>query len=285
MNPLMNGSKSRLARVFLFLLLLWNIRAEASPCIAPEYCEFYLAPVNIIEGGSGFQDIFAQTSFNLIGFSLSVKILDTSLVSNAHIVIDDTDTGDLVPDYFYENGHDEWMVSGVVFSFLGNPYQALPPVLPGDPMWKIARIQFDLNPSVPPGSYPIFELEDGGSAFAGSPSITNIVVHAGASRSPELINEEVTVLSNTNPFIRGDTNGDSSVNIVDPIYLLRYLFVAGSPPPYCEDAADANDDGTNNIVDAIVTLSALFVAGSPPIPLPHPDPGSDPTPDALNDCP
>lgn len=79
-------------------------------------------------------------------------------------------------------------------------------------------------------------------------------------------------------FVRGDTNGDRSVNIADPIQSLAYLFTGGAVP--CLDAADSNDDGTVNIGDPIHTLAYLFSAGPPPPP-PFPNCAEDPTADAL----
>lgn len=80
------------------------------------------------------------------------------------------------------------------------------------------------------------------------------------------------------PFLRGDCNGDLTMNISDPIFLLAYLFNSGAIE--CEKSCDANDDGSVNLADAIYTLSALFSGGSLP-PAPHPNCGTDPTADAL----
>jgi hypothetical protein len=87
------------------------------------------------------------------------------------------------------------------------------------------------------------------------------------------------------PFIRGDANRDSSVDIGDPIAALEVLYFGGEEvvPLFCEDAADANDDGHLDVSDPIYTLWYLFGGGSPPPP-PFPDPGRDPTEDGLR-CP
>lgn len=81
-------------------------------------------------------------------------------------------------------------------------------------------------------------------------------------------------------FQRGDTNDDGGFDISDPIYLLAWLFVAGSPDLACEDASDVNDDGAIDISDAVYQLAALFVPGSPG---PSADCIVDPTTDSL-DC-
>ncbi len=80
-------------------------------------------------------------------------------------------------------------------------------------------------------------------------------------------------------FVRGDANGDTHVDIGDPIFSLDYSFRGGREPP-CFDAADSNDDGGLDISDAVYTLFYLFSGGSTP-PQPYPAAGTDPTADAL----
>ncbi|MEM7261701.1 MAG: HYR domain-containing protein [Planctomycetota bacterium] len=84
-------------------------------------------------------------------------------------------------------------------------------------------------------------------------------------------------------FRRGDSNGDGSVNIADPVQSLGFLFL-GSAAPNCFDAADADDSGRVNITDAIFTLDFLFSGGArPPAPGPF-DCGGDGSEDTLPDC-
>jgi hypothetical protein len=85
-------------------------------------------------------------------------------------------------------------------------------------------------------------------------------------------------------FLRGDANGDCSVNITDPTYTLNHLFLEGSPP-VCPDAADADDSGDIILTDAVYSLNFLFLGGPGP---PDPGPfaaGADPPPaDGLGEC-
>lgn len=74
-------------------------------------------------------------------------------------------------------------------------------------------------------------------------------------------------------FVRGDANGDERVSISDASYVLKYLFMGGSPPG-CLDAADVEDDGRVNITDSIRLLKYLFMRGSLPC-SPFPEPGTD----------
>ncbi len=82
-------------------------------------------------------------------------------------------------------------------------------------------------------------------------------------------------------FVRGDANGDGSINIADGVTILGVLF--SGDPTVCLDALDTNDDGLSNIADAIYLLNFLFVPGSPEPPVPFTACGIDPTGDML-DC-
>lgn len=85
-------------------------------------------------------------------------------------------------------------------------------------------------------------------------------------------------------FNRGNTNGDTEVDISDAICILQYLFsTEGSSCGLqgCLDAVDTNDDGTPDVSDAVFLLSFLFQGGRP-LPLPGATScGPDPTGDAL----
>ena len=69
------------------------------------------------------------------------------------------------------------------------------------------------------------------------------------------------------------------LELTDAVGLLTSLFGGAGEVP-CEDAADANDDGALNVADAVYGLTYLFSGGGPP-PAPFPEPGVDPTADAL----
>ena len=63
-------------------------------------------------------------------------------------------------------------------------------------------------------------------------------------------------------FIRGDTNGDGSVDIADPVFALNHLF-AGGPGPECEDRGDFNDDGSFDVSDPIFVTQLPFCRRRP----------------------
>jgi len=81
------------------------------------------------------------------------------------------------------------------------------------------------------------------------------------------------------PFVRGNANSDSGVDLSDAVFILNYIF-RGSTQPACHDAADCNDDGQLNIADPIFLLNFLFQGAQLP-PEPYPAIGADPTPDSL----
>ena len=75
-------------------------------------------------------------------------------------------------------------------------------------------------------------------------------------------------------FLRGDPDGNGTVQLTDGIFLLNYLFLGGDSPG-CYDAADADNNGTIQMTDGIYLLNYLFLGGSPP-PAPFADCGPDP---------
>lgn len=82
-------------------------------------------------------------------------------------------------------------------------------------------------------------------------------------------------------FVRGDADTSGTLGLNDAVVSLRVLFVA-NPMPECQDRIDTNDDGTLDVVDPLVTLFFLFGGGEAP-PAPYPSEGEDPTADDL-DC-
>ncbi len=85
------------------------------------------------------------------------------------------------------------------------------------------------------------------------------------------------------PFVRGDVDATSDVEITDAIRILTHLFqFAGVVLVECEDHGDADDNGQLQITDAIYLLRYLFQSGPEPRP-PFPMAGLDETGDAF-DC-
>ena len=93
--------------------------------------------------------------------------------------------------------------------------------------------------------------------------------------------DEQEALLATPSFLRGDSNGDRSLDVADAVTVFGYLF-RGQETPGCMDAADANDDGSVDLSDPVSILNRLFRGGDA-LPEPSAEPGNDPTPDGL-DC-
>jgi hypothetical protein len=91
-----------------------------------------------------------------------------------------------------------------------------------------------------------------------------------------------SLISEPTPFVRGDPNSDSQVNIADAIWVLFELFYDGPVAP-CQDASDANDSGEVDIADVVFLLNYLFALGAPPE-SPFPSCGDDPSADELPMC-
>jgi hypothetical protein len=65
--------------------------------------------------------------------------------------------------------------------------------------------------------------------------------------------------------VRGNVNGDAnqSVNVLDLVYLVKYLFSGGAQPP-CKEEADVVVTNSVNVVDLTFLVSRLFKGGPPP---------------------
>ncbi len=178
------------------------------------------------------------------------------------------------------NNEEGWFTLGVVFDLeppiTGN-------VVPGRKM-NLVNLVADFSGAVPNRTDCKLRLEDN----VGDPVINNILtVKGGVSVSPELHNGTVLVIRPDIEFVgplflRGDADGNSTINIADAIFILQYLFARGRPPA-CMDSADVDDSSQVNIADAISTLSYLFGNSFAPA-YPFPDKGLDGTPDLLPAC-
>jgi hypothetical protein len=87
-------------------------------------------------------------------------------------------------------------------------------------------------------------------------------------------------------FMRGDADGNGSLELTDVIRLLNFLFVGNGISIDCLDAADVDDNGLLDLTDAIRSLNYQFlgIANTRPEP-PGPDNcGPDGTEDDLPEC-
>jgi len=206
---------------------------------------------------------------------------DPTLLAVTAWTADGTDVGNLAPDFVQAQNNDVSgaLILGVIFQFLpSNP----PVLLPVGTGHVAATGLFDVAIDAPTALTQI-----GPKDGLGSPPADNSFVSDGLSYAPELVSADISITEdptgNTDPlFLRGDANGDGSVNVADSTFLQDYVTGASGVAPPCFDAADANDDGTINIAD-VTYINAYLFSGGPQPPAPFPQSGSDPTTDSL-DC-
>jgi M6 family metalloprotease-like protein len=73
----------------------------------------------------------------------------------------------------------------------------------------------------------------------------------------------ITITEN-NPNVCGDADGDNGVNISDAVYIINYIF-NGGPAPREGVYADSNGDGMINISDAVYLINYIFNGGPTPV--------------------
>ena len=75
-------------------------------------------------------------------------------------------------------------------------------------------------------------------------------------------------------FLRGDINGDGTVDVADPVVLIEFLFQDGDAPDCLATGDTDGDDDFGGFSDLLFLLSAVFLEGTV-IPEPNPDCGLD----------
>ncbi len=65
-------------------------------------------------------------------------------------------------------------------------------------------------------------------------------------------------------WVRGDANGDTVIDISDPVASLQYQFLAGVAPE-CPPALDTNEDGIVDLTDPVHDLNVLFLGAAKPL--------------------
>lgn len=116
-------------------------------------------------------------------------------------------------------------------------------------------------------------------------NVLAIEIHNTQLNSSDLVIEaqlQAWVLPEPGPeFVRGtECDGSPSLDLGDPIYILRWRFGAFYPEPGCVKACDTNDDGSVDLSDAVYALNFIF-QGGPAFNPPYPEKGTDLTPDDL----
>ncbi len=115
----------------------------------------------------------------------------------------------------------------------------------------------------------------------GCPPVNAQVLAEGGLSFPAIHREAGTIriLCDADLFVRGDTDGDTLVDLDDAIRILSFMFTH-EHQIQVRDTADVTDDGVVGLVDVAYVLSYVFLEGPAP-PWPHPVVGIDLTPDSL----
>ncbi len=137
-----------------------------------------------------------------------------------------------------------------------------------DPVGTESVLQIGVEAAEPQGPEP----QTGRLSYAsltGSAESVDIVLTVDGSRAA-ICNRDTVGLDisfeetlGKGPFIRGDANDDSVVDVADGIWILAEQF-RGGPASVCQSAADANADGRADIADATYLLSFQFRGGPAP---------------------
>lgn len=207
---------------------------------------------------------------SLEGYSIAMYF-DTSVLEVDTFLLEDTRGDGAMMVY---GGHS---VQGDTIGYLtvGVLYNYTPPFIPLG-RGPILKVVFNIKENAPLGPTFLNLENDVGTGEADNTFLT----WEDEEIYPVIVDGVLQVVE-APLFIRGDADNNLLVEMPDAVYILRYKFVPGSPPPDCMDAADADDNGALEMPDAIYILRYKFVPGSPPPPEPFPECGIDPTGDEL----
>jgi hypothetical protein len=121
----------------------------------------------------------------------------------------------------------------------------------------------DADPNYPTGWFTFYEemsADNTGFDVAWSDG-RDAATFSGASRK----NMNVRYSRIPTALLRGDVNGDFSVDVADVFYLINNLF-AGGPAPASACQADANHDSAKSVNDVFYLINYLFAGGPAPAP-------------------
>lgn len=84
-----------------------------------------------------------------------------------------------------------------------------------------------------------------------------ILISEDGSGRLGMYSDIIAVEANEGTFLRGDANGDGSLNIGDAVFLVNYQFRSG-PAPDPPELGEANCDDTPNIGDIVAIINYLY---------------------------
>jgi len=277
-------------KFFIFILFLCFFKAEAG-VKAPLFTTFQedtLDSIILIDtcaqiGDTLFIPVYLRNPVHTVGgFEVYIHTYDHNLLdigyANAETVWIDT-TGSIASHfpYFTPAGGSQhnWVKVVGIYNWLTD---TVPPIYPSDTFALLFKVAIVVDTCIVT-PYDCDSIPDTLAYLLFNEQQTRLSDTSGLSLWYPGVRESYLVIGNSK-FIRGDVNGDSTVNVSDVIYLLNMLFP--TPNFFCMDAADCNDDGALNVIDATFLLEHLFPI--PSLPPPYPECGYDPTDDNLNCC-
>lgn len=157
--------------------------------------------------------------------------------------------------------------TGFVVAAILGPQETEPTALPAG-THQIFDVTYEVAPGVSGMASVAFTAE------LGSPPVA-LVIDAGGTSVPFEPSAAEIELAAT--FRRGDTDGNGSFQVTDPVRILRFLF-RGDDPGTCPPALnvdgsvfggtdrDREDRGDVGITDAVQLLQYMFAQGLPPAP-------------------
>ncbi len=136
----------------------------------------------------------------------------------------------------------------------------------------VVRNTTTTTPPLEPGYGPILKLYFSPPAVVPAGRSTTIAIDGYSTRLPQFVGAPYTFIPPTvngraYSFICGDVNNDTSLNLIDILYLIDHLY--GSPPgpaPNPFQSGDVNSDSSINLIDILYLIDHLY--GVPPGPNP-----------------
>jgi hypothetical protein len=108
-------------------------------------------------------------------------------------------------------------------------------------------------------------LEDNG-LLAGTPTWSSnyqFTVQLSDASNPQLADTATYTIVVEEGMLCGDSNGDTTVDVSDAVYIINYAF-AGGPAPDPYEQADANCDTLVDVSDAVYIINYAFSGGNDP---------------------
>jgi PKD repeat protein len=203
---------------------------------------------------------------------------DPTILVFKELTLAGTVLGSLNPDFIHIRNGDVFIEAAVIIDL----YEPIEDIhLPPGQNQTVWHAIFDVAEDAPVGAVTQLDLVNNRALS----DVFNMFTINGLSEFPLLTSSSVRIVERgeSGVFLRGDTDGNSTLDITDAVRILNYLFLGGSPP-ICEDASDVLDTGSVDISAAIALLNYLFLGGMTPA-VPFPVAGLDPSDDALTPCP